>query len=299
MDRSPPWNGSPTPVFPAYAGMDRKAPRSSRASPAFSPHTRGWTARPGDDLGHDLRFPRIRGDGPKWQYTKCSEANVFPAYAGMDRCTGTRTRGRPSFPRIRGDGPSTNSARCSWRKFSPHTRGWTARRLRGGGRASFSPHTRGWTAMLMRTGAIPSVFPAYAGMDRSPQWAAKHHVRFPRIRGDGPRSSLRIHLLAEFSPHTRGWTDLLRPHALAAGGFPRIRGDGPLALARGERVPVVFPAYAGMDRHRAYERPLRGRFPRIRGDGPIQEVTWDDGYRGFPRTRRDGPSKPTWRAAAS
>ena len=52
-------------VFPAHAGMDLKeAIAGDNIGALFSPHTRGWTALPGDARAHHLRFPRTRGDGP-------------------------------------------------------------------------------------------------------------------------------------------------------------------------------------------------------------------------------------------
>ena len=53
-------------VFPAHAGMDRWT-RLPPARPAlFSPRTRGWTAScPSRGSAHG-RFPRARGDGPKY-----------------------------------------------------------------------------------------------------------------------------------------------------------------------------------------------------------------------------------------
>ena len=69
-----------------------------------SPHTRGWTRKPG------LRQETRRG---------------FPAHAGMDLDSfpsrGLRTR----LPRTRGDGPAEMIGVDRAMVASPHTRGWT------------------------------------------------------------------------------------------------------------------------------------------------------------------------------
>ena len=110
------------PVFPAYAGMFRRAKHQ----------------------GHDeVGFPRIRGDVPHaddygraaWPFSPhtrgCSgfiaAVNplhvVFPAYAGMFRRYRLLDRSRGRFPRIRGDVPAAATRKAVRDGFSPHTRG--------------------------------------------------------------------------------------------------------------------------------------------------------------------------------
>ena len=193
--------------FPAHAGMDPRAVNSSRTcsrvprtrgdGPGLavrdwwarggSPHTRGWTLRPG---GAALR------------------AHGFPAHAGMDRETPCRRRARCGVPRTRGDGPETKTLPGTRPPGSPHTRGWTPRpaapaaigpgfpahagmdphrrrestratgvpRTRGDGPSDHgagidhvpgSPHTRGWTRGREPVRGAEQGFPAHAGMDRT------------------------------------------------------------------------------------------------------------------------------------
>ena len=130
-------------VFPAYAGMFRKA----------------WQI-----LGSGLGFPRIRGDvpdactlslvdgmfSPHTRGCSCSvifrarDCKVFPAYAGMFRCAAAVPHHRGRFPRIRGDVPTgLSNTRWPWK---------------------FSPHTRGCSDWRPDHGYYFAVFPAYAGM---------------------------------------------------------------------------------------------------------------------------------------
>ena len=114
------------------------------------------------------RFPRIRGDVPLMlvkplisksfsPHTRgCSEngydtllqGHVFPAYAGMFRTDLLGWFGPARFPRIRGDVPFQLGTSAAATEFSPHTRGCSS--------ASGLDF------------ASQVVFPAYAGMFRSP-----------------------------------------------------------------------------------------------------------------------------------
>src|ERR1700678_823771 len=131
---------------------------------------------------------------------------------------------------------------------------------------------------------------------------------FPRPRGDGPLPVWPFTIFCTFSPHARGWSDLVQRSSsirgvfparagmvrsrargsYRAGGFPRTRGDGPVHWpsewsqwlfsphARGWSVVVigtdiangVFPARAGMVRQTPHPRAWLPGFPRTRGDGP-------------------------------
>ena len=172
----------------------------------------------------------------------------------------------------------------------------------------FSPHTRGCSARHVASDQIKKVFPAYAGMFRMLEISIFPPRSFPRIRGDVPLQWRRRKCPIGFSPHTRGCSAylvavprygevfpayagmFLRRLARDRWGssFPRIRGDVPLRSSRqvadGLFSPhtrgcsdattetllghKVFPAYAGM--FRRSRRPIRPqrRFPRIRGDVP-------------------------------
>ena len=132
-------------VFPAYAGMFRR--RHSRPSdPTRFPRIRGDVPNHPAVIEATLRFsPHTRGCSAGWGvYNK--EVSVFPAYAGMFRCTLKGAGSLKRFPRIRGDVPRKQPKQGRKREFSPHTRGCSAGSS-GAGNCCF-------------------VFPAYAGMFR-------------------------------------------------------------------------------------------------------------------------------------
>ena len=112
---------------------------------------------------------------------------------------------------------------------------------------SVSPPTRGWTRQRHRDYHDHAGFPAHAGMDLALMPPLLASMRFPRPRGDGPRSQGTGDRSPAVSPPTRGWTPQEEIRGRSRGGFP---------------------AHAGMDRHTRGTRTGRGRFPRPRGDGP-------------------------------
>ena len=192
-------------------------------------------------------------------------------------------------------------------------------------RASFSPHTRGCSVYEQDETGWHLVFPAYAGMFRTPPPPPHPRLRFPRIRGDVPARPRRGHDKRWFSPHTRGcsffrwWPRCClivfpayagmfrRPGLLPllTSGFPRIRGDVPCIFAkrlimetfsphtRGcsffqttrHLAVVVFPAYAGMFLRPENDSHCNGSFPRIRGDVPQMADDFRDTPGFSPHTR--------------
>ena len=171
--------------FPAHAGMDLLASRSSEGLSGF-PRPRG------DGPSSRIPTSKRRGVSPPTRgWTRVSDglkvaSDGFPAHAGMDPRAGERPRTQARFPRPRGDGPPPATAACLMPPVSPPTRGWTqaplpdARRAEGfpahAGMGPFpqtplhafttvSPPTRGWTP-ARRIPALPRLgFPAHAGMD--------------------------------------------------------------------------------------------------------------------------------------
>ena len=204
-----------------------------------------------------VRFPRIRGDVPgiyekpppkSWfsPHTRgCSSLSwlayfsqhVFPAYAGMFRCSTPRDNRSMRFPRIRGDVPFVTAVKNAITRFSPHTRGCSVCHCRQ------KRHNQ--------------VFPAYAGMFRREKEIRKKAGGFPRIRGDVPADWPSGWDWSGFSPHTRGcsvvhllvrfkpcvfpaYAGMFRPSRQGTRGFcgfPRIRGDVPMFL----HLPIKTP----------------------------------------------------------
>ena len=279
------------PVSPAYAGIDRRSSGASRST---------------------CRFPRIRGDRPRWRARASSPSQfpphtrgstpdgslapppevVSPAYAGIDRKSALVHDHFTSFPRIRGDRPLLDRTT--------------------NGMSRFPPHTRGSTRETKAHRSAEAVSPAYAGIDRRPWPSCALRPSFPRIRGDRPRRLAAGDSEEEFPPHTRGstltaaftWCSKSVSPAYAGidpesassnrkvSGFPRIRGDRPpycrdgvtMALfpphtrgstgvvARTACLAGVSPAYAGIDRSRGRSSAQRACFPRIRGDRPHYDL---------------------------
>ena len=148
-----------------------------------------------------------------------------------------------------------------------------------------------------------------AGMDLPHVPGRDTGHRFPRPRGDGPRTAAPHVRGALVSPPTRGWTregpnvsvgqDGFPAHAgmdppcgssaRSRARFPRPRGDGPcheymrltvsmvspptrgwtLLIEEEVRLQVGFPAHAGMDPWRYCGVNPLDGFPRPRGDGPF------------------------------
>ncbi len=216
---------------PAHAGMALRAPRADGAIHRFPrprgdgplhggrrdgrqwvpPPTRGWprtvahlriaaegspahagmAPRPSDRGTASWRFPRPRGDGPAGDGIEAGTGMVppptrgwplpmnrgsrhpagSPAHAGMARQYAGRSLTLFRFPRPRGDGPGLSNEYMGAMLVPPPTRGWLARARLAGFSAAGSP--------------------AHAGMAPQPEPGQGWRARFPRPRGDGPRSAPR------------------------------------------------------------------------------------------------------------
>ena len=134
--------------------------------------------------------PRLRGDGPEqgkleyvpnvrtpptrgWTLTAPAffvESQQNPAYAGMDLILFSIRMPGSSEPRLRGDGPDLGNKEVDTIPRTPPTRGWT---------------------LVHRAGQLKAVQnPAYAGMDLAFFVAVNGLSTEPRLRGDGPLTSL-------------------------------------------------------------------------------------------------------------
>ena len=278
---------------PALAGMD----------PSYSVHTRICS-----------RFPRARGDGPScvgeegsaeslpprsrgWTlglHEKSRRVVASPALAGMDPTSAWCTCTPSCFPRARGDGPQlrTSATVSSW----------------------LPPRSRGWTYSSLGHSTIVGASPALAGMDPLPDAPGNSRSRFPRARGDGPRTGVTQMATMALPPRSRGWT---RPQKLprqrlaaspALAGmdpvrwsacpqlrrFPRARGDGPVVYGRFASQVLLPPRSRGWTRRRGQAGHRRVASPALAGMDPRLKkglVPWNS----FPRARGDGPlSAPCW-----
>jgi len=91
---------------------------------------------------------------------------VYPACAGIDPVNSARAHGDERLPRMRGDRPTTFALLVYCLMFTPHARGSTRVRQR-----------KRWRGL---------VYPACAGIDRSPAGAGDVQGSLPRMRGDRP-----------------------------------------------------------------------------------------------------------------
>jgi len=215
-----------------------------------SPRARGWTEPRRAAIRIARRVPRVRGDGPPAVVASAITLAVFPACAGMDRWSASRTRAR---------------ARCS-----PRARGWTAPGHGGGVRRAVFPACAGMDRITGPTAiALSTCSPRARGWTVGRIVLYERGARVPRVRGDGPRT------LIAHEPNRRR--------------VPRVRGDGPVETLTCACALAVFPACAGMDRPARRSRRCPGwcsprargwtgrrradlvatrRVPRVRGDGP-------------------------------
>ena len=92
------------------------------------------------------------------------------------------------------------------------------------------------------------IFPVFAGMVPVHAGTKYHGVHFPRIRGDGPNSGIKVISTTVFSPYSRGWSLVFDPNEVG---------------------PIIFPVFAGMVPACYGHCGGLLDFPRIRGDGPI------------------------------
>ncbi len=167
--------------------MARKNGRTGTASRSF-PRPRGDGPHPPNAYEDAGGFsPPTRGWPGSWLAHRFRE-QVFPAHAGMARNPPLLRGTAFCFPRPRGDGPDS-SMRC----LHP---------------AQFSPPTRGWPAKTRSLGQHRVVFPAHAGMARHRRRDDAARRRFPRPRGDGPRTMAEETSAGSFSPPTRGWPSI-------------------------------------------------------------------------------------------
>ena len=131
-----------------------------------------------------MSFPRVRGDVPE---SRCQQRNsplVFPACAGMFPPASCYRGHDLRFPRVRGDVPWIT--RQNWIDLE------------------FSPRARGCSPLIEWHVFSTCVFPACAGMFRTPRHLLSSSQSFPRVRGDVPHHSLLYAQQKSFSPRARG-----------------------------------------------------------------------------------------------
>ena len=252
--------------FPRRRGDGPRIRRSWRGDRPFPPQARGWTSGLVWGITGAAVPPQARG----WTVRVSGQEQglpVSPAGAGMDLSVCLRGGRRVRFPRRRGDGPSTTPAETVLAMF-PRRRGdGPSPRNRQNRACRFPPQARGWTGRRPLDPSPSLVSPAGAGMDPSSRRARRRFARFPRRRGDGPRSGGGYHRRRRF-PRRRGDGPRNAPREPPELPFPpQARGWTP-SPDGSERPGAVSPAGAGMDRVPTRHPRRRRCFPCRRGDGP-------------------------------
>ena len=233
--------------FPRMRGDGPSGCITRPTRPWFPPHARGWTVYYPDAAGREgvspacagmdpcrptssrsrQRFPRMRGDGPRYITPMIARAEfpphargwthaeswrvgvplVSPACAGMDRLASGHRGPLRRFPRMRGDGPIKGAKGIGPKMFPPHARGWTLENPFG-----------------VRPAAVS---PACAGMDPFVRPVHSDDARFPRMRGDGPGIARAQSSETPFPPHARGWTPAKFPKWSRQSVSPACAGMDP------------------------------------------------------------------------
>ena len=247
MDPCPARHARLGPGFPRTRGDGPAAVERTRRPEPVSPHTRGWTpvlkvdatgaagfpAHAGMDPSTSGRrrptggFPRTRGDGPLNRPDDDGRRAVSPHTRGWTRPASPRLPGERGFPAHAGMDPRLLRQRRSRLGF-PRTRGDGPRRvMKSGPPIWVSPHTRGWTRVASLSGSCLHGFPAHAGMDPRASPRGRLPTGFPRTRGDGPSARCDSAESISVSPHTRGWTHVVRIDQRPGSGFPAHAGMDP------------------------------------------------------------------------
>ena len=159
------------------------------------------------------RFPRTRGDVPCDAPTApsaillpphsrgctCLSIQILAAFAASPALAGMYLRlSLPNtsvgcFPRTRGDVPQPIVAWCPLHSLPPHSRGCTE------------------CVPLLSERIVAS--PALAGMYLAGIYSGRDRQRFPRTRGDVPRTPTVMLTYGSLPPHSRGCTSM-SPHCV-------------------------------------------------------------------------------------
>ena len=221
-----------------------------RKTPDEIPRTHGFPRVCGD-VPHEalapyacVRFsPRMRGCS-YLEAKKSAAWHVFPAYAGMFRRDRPSGGAAGSFPRVCGDVPYLRKEAQDLSGFSPRMRGCSCYTPLGGGNFE--------------------VFPAYAGMFRTPRKKTAATSCFPRVCGDVPAYQSLYEAFSRFSPRMRGCSAGIDVYG---------------------KVSKVFPAYAGMFLDGTNIESGGTSFPRVCGDVPAHAGEGRFGLLFSPRMR--------------
>ena len=159
--------------------------------------------------------PRARGCS--WLFDGLDyNPKVFPACAGMFPVASVYHVNPTSFPRVRGDVPSDPTPPAGGLLFSPRARGCSWVVFPQFSACLVFPRARGCSEMGINAFDAQGVFPACAGMFRPRRRNGYATKRFPRVRGDVPRSTCWDHSPGWFSPRARGCSSRPPPLPLLA-----------------------------------------------------------------------------------
>ena len=151
--------------------------------------------------------PHARGSTPYCETPRAC-LSVYPACAGIDRCSRCRRSPGLRLPRMRGDRPIDKG-------YSHST-------------STFTPHARGSTQIGFPIPNFVLVYPACAGIDLKTFAASTSAASLPRMRGDRPSSCLVVGRPVLFTPHARGSTSRCLPVLSRHSVYPACAGIDPL-----------------------------------------------------------------------
>ncbi len=276
-------------------------------------------------LSRPVRVPRASGDGPAAQARALADELCSPRERGWSRGEARGDGGHPVFPARAGMVPPDSPSQPLEESVPRASGDGPVAGLTAESGLSCSPRERGWSHVEQAHRLLRPVFPARAGMVRSPARSRCGSTSVPRASGDGPAAKEEAASFARCSPRERGWSAapsprrrnprvfparagmVRRPHdgRPRLGRVPRASGDGP-PMARSTRpVPAcsprergwsvggrvasgaadVFPARAGMVPSPCRQPRVPSRVPRASGDGPTSNVSSTSGARCSPRER--------------
>ena len=150
--------------------------------------------------------PHARGSTPT-VIIAIVEVGVYPACAGIDRCSCSSVGIMSSLPRMRGDRPPLLSSK---ERFLP-----------------FTPHARGSTVIEILEERGITVYPACAGIDLVSTLTSGSRVSLPRMRGDRPYTRVRKDVARRFTPHARGSTEAMDGFFHSGKVYPACAGIDP------------------------------------------------------------------------
>ncbi len=235
----------------ARSKVNEKRPSAShrRRSSSVFPARAGVVLRSPAGGRRNRRLPRACGGGPSERKGPGFPRVVFPARAGVVRDEGAELSTFTCLPRACGGGPGFGLP-------------WSVRMMS-------SPRVRGWSCPASPTATARRVFPARAGVVRTPRPTLRRWWRLPRACGGGPWRISATRPFSASSPRVRGWSRAPGELPGSSWVFPARAGVVP-TIRRYDSRPDSLPRACGGGPSARIGPPWVARSsPRVRGWSPI------------------------------